>query len=822
MAIQWGSWSGPTSNQFRVGIDETVSGTKVTNKYYVETEYTSADNQVLTLTGAVTGTVNFYNDGGVILVATRSFTGSRGKSYTSGAKLSGVYNGATPSVSVTSAIPALVPSTPGTPTLTVNTNSRQTFVWAAPSTNNGASIIEYQVQRANNSTFTDGLADTTSDDREHSSTAVIANTTYYWRVRARNSVGYSAWSGALKATTPPDPPAAPTGLAVARSSDTQQNLTWTRNATTAAPYTAIMVERRDTLKTDWSVIATLAATATSYADKSTVASRRYDYRVRAKNGAGNSAYSGTVGISTKPSAPTQPAAVKGASNIVVTWASTTAQASMDRVEVQDNPGGTGWVTLATLTGTPTSYTHTDPSITVTHQYRVRVAALTLGTGSTLLWSDYSTASPVVQLAAPPNAPTITGPINAFEPATGAAILSWRHNPVDSSAQRKYQIQHRLLGAATWTVQAEQVSTTSDAPLSQIDPDALYIAGNVVEWQVRTWGVHANASAYSATGTFALSSTPTATINEPVDIVENPHLTLDWAYYQAESSAQAEWQAELLDVNGQLVETASGSGATSTASFAHSLADGSQWTARVRVRSDVGLWSEWDERPLTVDYPEPAAPVASAAYQADTGSVEVGVDNPDVSALPEYPETVHNMVYRSINGGPFILIADQVPVNGIVIDALPTLAGTNTYRVEAVAATGASASSEVVDLDIAEPGWIFVNYGPNLAQFVRFYGNAKLGGSTQREKALHRFAGRRKRSVFFAPGVDQNVKVSGRLTPDSSTLTEFEEAFAEAGLVCYRDPKGRRMFGALGALQHDHESARLVQVSFDVEEVDHDE
>lgn len=1221
MAIQWGSWSGPTYEKFRVGVDLSVSGTKITAKYYVESEgRVIGDNALLTRTGTITGTKTFeFNagtSGATMLVDTRTYTGSRGKTYTFGCNARDLYigNSYIPSVSASVTVPALVPSTPSISSITGITTSKADVNYGIPN-GNGAAVNGMQIQVSTSSSFSSTVQDYVDTNGSPASPGgLTANTTYYARIRARNSVGYSGWSAVKSFKTTPQAPAAPSAMTAGRVSDASHSLAWTRNATSAAPYDSLLLQRWDNVTQAWATIATLAGTATSYSDATTQADRRYQWRIQSKNAAASSAWTYSAFVDTTPATPTACTAAKVAADIVVTWTNAATQASA--VEVWHQPGSGAWELLATVAaGSAASYQHVAPSNAVTHTYRVRAKS-----ASPVLYSGYAT-SQVVQLAAPPNAPTITGPLGAVDPGLGIAMLSWRHNPVDSSRQSKYQIQHRLKGATSWTVEAERVSSSSEAPLWQIDPSFGYVAGNTIEWQVRTWGVHASPSPYSATGTIVLSATPTVAINSPGPVATEPRLTVQWGYYQEQGSAQGQWQAELVNANGATVEALSGSGATTSATFARLLPDTSAWTVRVRARSGAGLWSEWTVQAFKVDYPEPVRPIASADWQPDTGSIEVGIDNPpsagdsftltnlfanpdfetasgtvevarnsfpdpnstgvnnfggfaggagttwvrrsisaswsasgkaasaEITAAPsstapgdmgpflaqapvgerwtvvfrfvinrdtavtlglggsygnaqnhgqshpggasipvakgvpitfwvtftrgdtsvadtrarvrpndiypgdvwqfaevdlypgdyqpnrqwfsgDYspdpdltpswtggvnatpsvltgagaayvpnswptrfktiqssqwsksgtksvrviplqdgsnagsfaefaitglvigqtytlaawaylpapltgplnalsrkmaitgttppavteitsvpneegehilrasfvasetshtirlfngaktgggdmywdmvtpvrglhrdlmpftgrspsettedgyaivyswdgtvdaststasygpaPEAVSNSIYRQIDDGEWVLIAEDVPPNGVYVDPIPSIAGVNRYKAVAWTDAPAQAESVPVDVLVAEPGFVYLNWGPGFGEFVRWYGNIKLSGSTSRERTLHQFAGRKKPVPFFGEAREQKVSLSGRLTPDSSSLYDLEDAVNAAEVVCLRDPKGRRMFGVTGSLSHQWEGPHICQVGIEIEEVDYDE
>jgi hypothetical protein len=129
---------------------------------------------------------------------------------------------------------------------------------------------------------------------------LTASTTYYYRVRANNAGGDSAYSNTASATTQSSSslPGAPTGLTVTSANGTTINLMWTD---TASNETGFQIERSPN-GTKWRLIATVGVNAVTYTDLVDNADPIRYYRVRAVNGVGNSAYS-NVATLTWPRSP---------------------------------------------------------------------------------------------------------------------------------------------------------------------------------------------------------------------------------------------------------------------------------------------------------------------------------------------------------------------------------------------------------------------------------------------------------------------------------------------------------------------------------------
>ncbi len=111
-------------------------------------------------------------------------------------------------------------------------------------------------------------------------------------VVARNYIGPLSAGGPA-----PTLPAAPSGLTATAVSSSQINLGWTDNASNE---TGFKIERR-TGTAAYAQVATVGANATSYSNTGLAANTLYTYRVRATNGAGDSATSNEASATTSSS-----------------------------------------------------------------------------------------------------------------------------------------------------------------------------------------------------------------------------------------------------------------------------------------------------------------------------------------------------------------------------------------------------------------------------------------------------------------------------------------------------------------------------------------
>jgi hypothetical protein len=124
-----------------------------------------------------------------------------------------------------------------------------------------------------------------------------------------SDLGGSLPNDAIGGGPPPDPPAAPTGLTANASACDQIDLAWTDNADNESGFRI----ERSTDGVNFGEIDTVGANVTGYSDTTVAESTSYWYRVRAYNGAGNSAYS-NIASATTPACPAEPPAAPSSLN----------------------------------------------------------------------------------------------------------------------------------------------------------------------------------------------------------------------------------------------------------------------------------------------------------------------------------------------------------------------------------------------------------------------------------------------------------------------------------------------------------------------------
>jgi hypothetical protein len=651
-----------------------------------------------------------------------------------------------------------------------------------------------------------------------------------------------------------------TNVVGTRNSDTQVTVTWTHNYATNGVPTGTGIDQTVNGGA-WTRAATYSGAPTS-GTVATAANRRTQYRIATSNGAGSAPNSATsAAVFTTPAAPTNVAVVKAANGITVSWTNNVGFSEYG-TQVQHGTvsgGVTTWdaVNLGTAASGATSYLHANPNAAQVHVYRVRASNTTGGLSSA--WVTSATVQLQAPPIAPtlvdiPNFLTVTSgqligwkhnPVDAS--AQTAYELQWSTDggttwagtgKVTSTAQTY------ALAANTWpanTVVTFRVRTWGAATTGGAD--------------------NAGASPWSTLDSTRFVTLPTLAITAPTDTISTANTTVALAFAQGQGGTLVTatvtlWQGAVLL---ETVTTTTTTAALSTrlrdgvAYQVQAVATDSFGQRSTMATADffvdyldpvAALISAAylpDQGAVQIGLSLPGVPdtvlrtnlatnpsfetITEVPFPTTGDTIRSAVTNPDyfdgdapgdaftekrwtgtphastsVLVFKTYPVTV--TLTRSIDGGPPEAILDRFPWTGdpiTILDTTPSIHGTNTYEVTTYTAEDAASQPSEATVTTNEERWAFLNAGPGFADVVAFYGNLTLASSPARTTALVTAAGRSRPIALY--GEVSTLDVSGTATildDEGSTVQELEAFILTAGRVCYRDPSGRRMFGALDA------------------------
>ena len=252
------------------------------------------------------------------------------------------------------------PLPPAAPTVTCSNaaSGKPKLTWNAVS---GAA--SYRVFRSESRGSGYSLLGTTTST-SYTNTGAAAGKTYYYRVKAVNSVGTSGYSNIVSGKVKTAAPAAPS-VTSGNSSTGKPQLTW-KAVSGAVKYE---VYRSTQQSTGYSLLGT--TTSTSYVNTGAATGKTYYYRVReVKRDGVASGYSNIVSGKAKAAAPAAPSVTAGNSATgkpQLTWKAVSGAVSYRIYRSESR--GTGYSLLGTTSAT--SYVNTGAAAGKTYYYRVK-------------------------------------------------------------------------------------------------------------------------------------------------------------------------------------------------------------------------------------------------------------------------------------------------------------------------------------------------------------------------------------------------------------------------------------------------------------------
>ncbi|MEP7134635.1 MAG: multicopper oxidase domain-containing protein [Chloroflexota bacterium] len=305
--------------------------------------------------------------------------------------------------SVSASVGVNAPAAPTTLTATLQSGPQVGLTWRDNATSetgfiieratNGGAFTQIATAPARNNTGNVTFVDTTVQQG-------LATNTYVYRVAATNIAGLSAYTNTAQVViAAATPPAAPNNAVATLQAGPQIRVTFNDNANNEAGF---VLERSDNGGA-FAVLANLGVRAgtgsVAYTDTAIQTGHTYQYRVKATNAAGSSAYATTavVTVPAMPAAPSNFTAANGANSnnnrsVVLTWRDNSTNETGFTIERATNSTFTNGYTATNFAGSATTGTR---SLTVTGlnrgtNYYFRIRA----NNGTILFSGWVNATPL--------------------------------------------------------------------------------------------------------------------------------------------------------------------------------------------------------------------------------------------------------------------------------------------------------------------------------------------------------------------------------------------------------------------------------------------
>ena len=341
--------------------------------------------------------------------------------------------------------PPAAPSALGASALS---SSQISLSWTENASNEDGTYIERSTDGV---TFTQ-VASIGQSQTTYTDSGLNPLTTYYYRVRNYNVGGVSGYSNVANATTSQPTPVAPTNLIASAYSSTEIDLSWTDNANDESSF---KIERSLDGNT-FSLIATVGANVTTFPNTGLTQSTVYYYRVRASNGAGDSAASNVVMVTT-PGLPAPPSNLSAnavsSGEIDLSW--TDNSVNEDGFRIERSTDGVIFTLVGSVGANLTTFADTTVAPSTLYYYRVH----SFNSGGESAYTNVASAMTPSALA-----PLAPSNLSATAVSSSQINLAWTDN---SNNETGFKIERSTDGVTFTQVGTvgSNVTTMSDMGLS---------------------------------------------------------------------------------------------------------------------------------------------------------------------------------------------------------------------------------------------------------------------------------------------------------------------------------------------------------------------
>ncbi len=467
-----------------------------------------------------------------------------------------------------------------------NNAINQTVTGVTLSWNSLPDVTLYRVEWADNQAFANYSWIEITGATTTTTPALTSNTVYYWRVKAQNTGGSSAWSPVRQFTT--------TGFATAPTQTLPANnavnqpitggaVRW--NALSGATsYLVWWADNPDFVGYGWRSVTTTNAVLTGNLQNNTT----YYWKVYARNALGESSPWSTVRTftTTALNAPAITAPADGATGLTtsgatLTWTAATGATSYS-IEMANNPNFAGATTLsATTTSKTTGF------LNVNTTYYLRLKSINAGGTSTVSpTTSFSTAAAGTQ-AVLVNPANLTANI-----ATNNISFSW----------------NALAGATNYTLEYADNPSFTNSIINNATATNLNVSGLVANtnyyWRVKANGINSAVWTFSTAANFPTNPILNIPTNNSVNIATN-NSTISWAAMPNASNYEIQ-----VATNSNFSNNITTFNTTATSQNLTGLTEGINYYWRVRA-SNLIFTSNWSTawKFTTETFATPAALIA---------------------------------------------------------------------------------------------------------------------------------------------------------------------------------------------------------------------
>ena len=394
---------------------------------------------------------------------------------------------------------------------------------------------------------------------------------------------------------------------------------------------------------------------------------------------------------------------------------------------------------------------------------------------------------------PPDPPTPMDPVGSYVGVGEVIRFSWQYNSSVGGEQHAFELQWSTDQVNWHSVEQTTNNTYYDMPAGTFSPGIVY-------WRIACMNEYEEWSDWSdIQGFFAVGVPDLPLIHDITTNTARP--VISWSAF-----GQQFFRIQILADDVIVFDSGDVPSISARSHKVTAFLEDGQYTARVRIRNEFGLYSDWSERTFTIVTAKPSKPLLAA--QSSAYGIELYISNPSAKTL----------IYRSENNEDFICIGEAK--EGVFKDYAVKSGVEYRYFVRSVTAVEAYTDSDkkIVQPYLKHAQIALVSDLTNIFVFTRSLDSPpKRSYSNNPGGSFVQYSGRK--CPVWEP--DEHIAAGWSMTYFLRTWAEVEkfiDLYERNATVLYRDAKGRKMYGVMTGLTIDDDRYGYI-ISFTVNEVD---
>ena len=387
---------------------------------------------------------------------------------------------------------------------------------------------------------------------------------------------------------------------------------------------------------------------------------------------------------------------------------------------------------------------------------------------------------------PPDKPTLIGPEGVFKDSTAIIRFEWQYNSSVGGTQKKFELQ--------WSTNQLDWSTISETTENNFyDMPAETLPTGNIYWKVKTYNEYDEDSEYSdAAAFYSIGAPETPGITS---VSDECRPLVEWVAFD-----QQIYQIQILQDETVIHDTSDIPGISTRQYRIPVFLDDGEYLARMRIKNEYDMWSEWGTTSFTISTTKPDKPTLS--IQRSQYGLELTIGGSQETSY----------IYRD---GVCIAITEDERF----FDNTGASGKEYQYFVRALSEDGFADSD--IELGIPSFRYGLLNTGDEVIE-LKHNINTVPGKNLNNTQSgtLNMYDGRKYPVPEMSSNVEQTL-VLGYFFRAYQDVEKLIEIADQKDIVLYRDKRGRKMYGKITGLSvqdtfHGH------NVSITISATDYDE